>query len=86
MKKHLLTLLGAAFLVANVQAQDILPSDSAWTIRGENTFLINQSSFSNWAAGGENAFAANLMLNYDLNYKRDKWSWDNKVIAGYGLT
>lgn len=60
--------------------------DSAWTISGENTFLINQSSFSNWAAGGVNSLAGNLVLNYDFNYKRNKWSWDNKFIAGYGLT
>src|SRR5690606_22843624 len=53
---------------------------------GENTFLINQSSFSNWAAGGINSLAGNLIFNYDFNYKKDKWSWDNKVLAAYGQT
>ena len=64
------------------------PKDTTkiWTIHGENTFLINQSSFNHWAAGGTNAAAANLVLNYDFNYKKDKWSWDNKVILGYGLS
>lgn len=57
-----------------------------WTVKGENTFLINQSSFSNWAAGGVNSFAGNLVLNYDFNYAKDKWSWDNKVIMAYGKT
>lgn len=57
-----------------------------WTITGENTFLINQSSFSNWAAGGVNSFAGNLIFNYDFNYKKDKWNWDNKVLAAYGQT
>ena len=57
-----------------------------WTIKGENTFLINQSSFSNWAAGGINSFAGNVIFNYDFNYKKDKWSWDNKVLAAYGQT
>lgn len=61
-------------------------ADTTWTISGEHTFLVNQSSFSNWAAGGVNSFAANLLLNYDFNYKKEKWSWDNKVIAAYGLT
>lgn len=67
-------------------AQEIKPQDTTkrWTTHGENTLLINQSSFSNWAAGGVNAFAANLLFNYDFNYKKDKWSWDNKVILGYG--
>src|ERR1700749_2692744 len=69
------------------------PADTAkkdttkiWTIHGQNTFLINQSSFNHWAAGGTNAFAANIVLDYDFDYKKDKWSWDNKVIAGYGLS
>jgi len=57
-----------------------------WTIHGQNTFLINQSSFSNWAAGGSNSVAANLVLDYDFDYKKDKWSWDNKAIVGYGLS
>jgi hypothetical protein len=57
-----------------------------WTIHGQNTILINQSSFSNWAAGGQNSLAANIVLDYDFNYKKDKWSWDNKAIFGYGLS
>ena len=68
--------------------QEALAADTTkiWTIKGENTFLINQSSFSNWAAGGVNSMAGNLMFNYDFNYKKDKWSWDNKVLAVYGQT
>lgn len=61
-------------------------STKIWTIKGENTFLINQSSFSNWAAGGINSFAGNLVLNYDFNYAKGNWSWDNKVIGAYGRT
>lgn len=69
-------------------SQDLPKTDTTkrWTIHGENTFLINQSSYSNWSAGGVNAFAGNLIFNYDFNYKKDKWSWDNKVILGYGLS
>jgi hypothetical protein len=69
-------------------AQDAPKADTTkrWTIHGENTFLINQSSYSNWSAGGVNAFAGNVLFNYDFNYKKDKWSWDNKVILGYGLS
>ncbi len=57
-----------------------------WTIHGENTLLINQSSFNHWAAGGSNSAAANIVLNYDFDYKKGKWIWDNKAIAGYGLS
>ncbi|SEN09401.1 Protein of unknown function [bacterium A37T11] len=86
MKKVLFTFGAAILLSLQLRAQDVPVADSAWKIHGENTFLINQSSFSNWAAGGNNAFAANLVFNYDFNYAKDKWSWDNKVIAGYGLS
>jgi hypothetical protein len=65
---------------------DTAHKDTIWKIHGQNTFLLNQSSFSNWAAGGVNSFAANIVLNYDFNYKKAKWSWDNKVIFGYGLS
>jgi hypothetical protein len=64
-------------------AQD---STHYWTIHGVNTLLINQSSFKDWAAGGVNAMALNAVMDYDFDYKKDKWSWDNKVILGYGLS
>uniref|UniRef100_UPI00366EF3CF hypothetical protein n=1 Tax=Plantactinospora endophytica TaxID=673535 RepID=UPI00366EF3CF len=31
-----------------------------WTVVGKYTFLFNQSSFSNWAAGGNNTVAGNM--------------------------
>jgi hypothetical protein len=69
-------------------SQTITPKDTTrtWTIHGQNTILINQSSFSNWSAGGVNSVAANVVFDYDFDYKKDKWSWDNKVILGYGLS
>lgn len=57
-----------------------------WTRKGVFTFLANQSSFSNWQAGGQNNFAGNVGVNYDFNYKKDNWNWDNKIIVAYGLT
>ncbi len=69
-----------------VAAQENEEDEEGWKISGENTFLLNQSSFTNWASGGENTFAGNLIFNYDFNYKKDKWSWDNKVLASYGQT
>jgi hypothetical protein len=87
MKKVLLSLaLLAACSVGYSQDTPKADTTKTWTIHGENTFLINQSSFSNWSAGGVNSIAGNLVLNYDFNYKKDKWSWDNKAIVGYGLS
>lgn len=58
---------------------------SSWTKKGVFTALLNQSTFSNWMAGGENNFSGNLGLNYDLNYKSETTTWDNKIIASYGI-
>jgi hypothetical protein len=66
--------------------KDTTKKDTIWRIHGNNTILIAQSSFSNWAAGGSNSFAGNIVLDYDFDYKKGKWSWDNKVIMGYGLS
>jgi len=83
----LLTLLAASLAgFSQTATKDTAKKDTAWKIHGQNTFLINQASFTHWAAGGANAFAANLVFDYDFNYKKDKWSWDNKVIVGYGLS
>ena len=59
---------------------------NGWMKKGLFTFLANQSSFNNWLAGGQSNISGNVGLNYDFNYKNNKWSWDNKVMASYGLT
>ena len=57
-----------------------------WKIKGRFGFLFNQSSFSNWASGGENTFAGNLNINYDFNYKKKDINWDTRFISGFGLS
>jgi hypothetical protein len=55
-----------------------------WSGEGRFTFLLNQSAYSNWISGGENTVAAGMVVNYDFNYKKNKWKWDNKIISSYG--
>lgn len=59
---------------------------NGWTKKGTFTFLANQATFNNWLAGGQSNISGNIGLNYDFNYKSENWNWDNKIIAGYGLT
>ena len=84
--RKLVTIL--ILLVAfTVNAQDKKEEvKSNWKKGGNITFLFNQSAFKNWQAGGTNNIAGNLGLNYDFNYAKDNWTWDNKIIASYGLT
>lgn len=59
---------------------------NGWVKKGMFTFLANQATFNNWLAGGQSNVSGNIGVNYDFNYKKDTWNWDNKIIAGYGLT
>ena len=64
---------------------DSIPQ-SKWTITGQFTFLFNQSSFSNWKAGGDNTIAGNFGIDYDFNYKSKNLNWDNRIRTVYGLS
>ena len=57
-----------------------------WKINGRFAFIFNQSSFSNWASGGENTVAGNFNVNYDFNYKKKNINWDTRLITSYGLS
>jgi hypothetical protein len=60
--------------------------EMGWTKKGTFTFLANQATFNNWLAGGQSNLSGNIGLDYNFNYKSENWNWDNKIIAGYGLT
>jgi hypothetical protein len=79
----LLCILGSL----SAQSQDVIKPDTTkvWTKKGNFSLLFNQSNFNNWAAGGENNLSGNVGINYDFNYKKKDITWDNKIIASYGL-
>lgn len=69
--------------IAQKKKKDSIP---VWKIHGRFAFVFNQSSFSNWASGGENTVAGNFNVNYDFNYKKDNVNWDSRIITGYGIS
>ena len=58
---------------------------NGWSKKGTLTFLFNQASFSNWVAGGESSLSGTLGLNYEFHYKNAQTTWDNRILANYGL-
>lgn len=58
---------------------------TGWKTKGKVSLLFNQSNFNNWVAGGENNISGNLGVNYDFNWSKKDWTWDNKVLGSYGL-
>ncbi|MFT5213444.1 MAG: hypothetical protein ACI9WV_001166, partial [Patiriisocius sp.] len=65
--------------------KDTIPQPK-WKINGRIAFIFNQSSFTNWASGGQNIVAGNINVNYDFNYKEKNINWDTRIITGYGLS
>ncbi|WP_067144913.1 DUF3078 domain-containing protein [Pseudotamlana agarivorans] len=91
MKKslHIFCFLVLSTLAIHAQktptVKDTIITPEGWTTVGKINLLVNQSAFSNWQPGGDNNLAANLSVNYDFNYDKGPWSWDNKILASYGL-
>jgi hypothetical protein len=58
---------------------------NGWKSVGKVTFLFNQANFNNWIAGGENSFSGNLGIDYKIDYKKDNFTWENRILASYGI-
>jgi len=69
--------------------QDATDTDSTktWTSKGKFSLLINQTAFnSEWLGGGTSNYGGNLVINYDLNYRKERIEWDTKFLIDYGIT
>lgn len=66
-------------------AQDSVRKDTAWKMGGQVVFTVSQTSFINWASGGENSNSGNSRLGLFANYVEGKVSWENNLDIAYGL-
>lgn len=84
--KRIISLFAVLGVLVTASAQET-PKDTVthWKSKGNLSLLFNQSNFSNWTVGGENNLSGNFGLNYGLEYAKDDWTWDNKLMASYGL-
>ena len=83
MKKVLLTALALAFAIVSF-AQDTLPD--GWHRKGNIGLNFGQSSYTNWAAGGQNTIAGQGMFNYALLYRYGNFKWDNTLNTALGYS
>ena len=84
MKKTLSFILVALFF-ATVAAQEDTIS-SPWTRKGDVSLMFSQTSFSNWAAGGENSITMSGFFNYYAGYEQGISKWENFIALGFGQT
>ena len=73
------------FLTSLLFAQEEADSAKIWKFNGLTSLNFSQVSLTNWAAGGENSYAFNGLVNLSLNYSKDKNDWGNTLDIGYGI-
>ncbi|MBC8375123.1 MAG: DUF3078 domain-containing protein [FCB group bacterium] len=85
MKTFLKTTLTLTVIMASlVMAQEAAPS--VWKKSVQGGINLTQTGFDNWAAGGENAYAWQMNLNYKFVQDLEKTKWSNTGKFLYGAT
>jgi hypothetical protein len=71
----------------NAASKEVKSLDSnGWKKGGTFILNLNQGHLSNWVGGGEdNTLGINFLLNYGINYKKDKIRWDNYFEVALGM-
>lgn len=61
------------------------PSPLRWFYYGQNNLVFNQSSFSNWNAGGNNNIGIIGKVRYNISYRKNRHFLENNIRLGYGF-
>ena len=74
MKKITFIVSSLAITLSSIaqNADTTKPATKNWTKGGVGGINFSQSSFTNWAAGGENALSATALVSLYANCKKDK--------------
>ena len=83
MKKILLSVLAIAFAIVSF-AQDTLPD--GWHRKGNIGLNFGQSTYTNWAAGGQNTVNGQGIFNYAILYRHGNFKWDNTLNTALGYS
>jgi len=68
-----------------LNAQETADTVKYWKFNGGISLNFSQVSLTNWAAGGENSYAMNGVLNLSSTYSKNNNDWANTLNIGYGL-
>lgn len=66
-------------------AQEETDTTKIWKLNGMTSVNFSHVSLTNWAAGGQNSYAFNGLLNLSLDYSKDNNDWLNTLDIGYGI-
>jgi hypothetical protein len=56
-----------------------------WKFEGTIAFTLNESTFSNWVAGGNNQINTTTILRPVVIFDNNKWSWETDLDLRHGL-
>ncbi len=82
--KKILIILSVVLISFTLAAQESA-ADTLWKFSGTTSLNLSQLSLTNWAAGGDNSFSGNALVNLSANYAKEKTSWENSLTLGFGL-
>jgi len=68
-----------------VGTRSFAQTDTLWNRGGGAILNFNQTSLTNWAAGGESNLSTTILTNFYMNYKKGTTTWDNTLNMNYGL-
>ncbi len=83
MKKVLFTVLALSLAIVSF-AQDELPQ--GWSHKGNFGLNFGQSSYTNWAAGGQSTVNGQGIFYYEIHYLNDNFKWDNTLNTSLGYS
>ena len=86
MKKVLLTALALAFAIVSFAQEKPEEQPEGWIHKGNIGLNFGQSSYTNWAAGGQNTVTGQGIFNYELRYKKNNFKWDNTLSTSLGYS
>lgn len=83
MKKVLFTVLALSLAIVSF-AQNELPQ--GWSHKGNFGLNFGQTSYTNWAAGGQSTVNGQGIFFYEIHYLKDKFKWDNTLNTSLGYS
>ena len=83
MRKVFITAMALVFAIASFAQEE---KTEGWTNKGNVGLNFSQVSFTNWAAGGQNALNWLGTFHYEINYAKDNFKWDNTLNAALGYS
>lgn len=87
MKKTVLIFFTLLFTGSILRAQNTSDTTQFWKVKGKASLNFNENYFSNWAAGGENAYGVIGKYVMNAHYHKGKTAWTSSfnMALGYSL-